>query len=60
MCKMTRVSRSFLHFFKILNFWIIRGGKKAKNSPKRQKILSVALEISGTIHDMVVICGIQL
>ena len=50
-------------FFIFSKFWIsglLGGGKKAKNSPKRQKILSVALEISGTIHDMVFICGIQL
>ena len=32
-------------------------GKRAKNGPKWQKILSVALNISGTIHHMIVIYG---
>ena len=37
MCKMTRVSRSFLHFFKILNFWIIRGVKRQKIAQNDKK-----------------------
>ena len=28
------ISRRFFHFFKILIFWAIRGGKRAKNRPK--------------------------
>ena len=31
------------------------GGKSAKNGPKWQKIMSVVLGISGTIHHMIVI-----
>ena len=35
----------FFHFFKILIFWVVRGegDKKAKNGPKVENILSVAL-----------------
>ena len=50
-------------FFKILIFWVIRegggggGGKRAKNGPKLEKSLSVALPFSGTIHHMVFIYG---
>ena len=48
------ISRHFFHFFffKILIFRNIRGqgGKRAKNGPKWQKILSVSLCISGTVH----------
>ena len=33
------------------------GNKKAKNGPRWQNILFVALHISGTIHHMIVIYG---
>ena len=33
------------------------GGKRAKNGPKYQKILSVSVCISGTVHHMLVIFG---
>ena len=36
------------YFFKILIFWVHRGGKRAKNSLEWQKILSVVLHVSGT------------
>ena len=46
----------FFLFFKILTFWGHRGGgKMANNCPKWQKILSVMLDISGTILHMIVI-----
>ena len=53
-------------FFKILIFRIIwgvcvwgrrGGGKRSKNGPKWQKILSVSLHISGTMHHLIVIFG---
>ena len=50
----------FFIFFKILIFGIFKGeggGKRAKNGPKWQKILSVSLCISGTVHHMIVIFG---
>ena len=40
----------FFHFSKILIFWVVSGVKRAKNGPKWEKILSVMLHISGTIH----------
>ena len=39
-------------------FWIFRflgGSKRAKNSPKWQKFLSVILHVSGTIHYVIII-----
>ena len=53
---------SFFFFpFKMLIFGIIRGGgKRAKNSQKWQKILSVPLSISGTKHHMIVIYGMHI
>ena len=49
------------HFFIFSKFWFSEflEGKKAKNRPKWQKILSVMLHISGTIHHMIVIYGIH-
>ena len=49
-------SRSFFHFFKKI-FSGLLGGKRVKNSPKWHKILSAKLDISGTIHHMIIICG---
>ena len=42
-------------------FWmsVCYGRKRAKNSPKWQKIMSLEFDISGTIHHMVV-CGTQV
>ena len=48
-------------FFSFPKFWFFRllgRGKKAKNGPKWQKILSAMLHISGTIHHMIVIYGV--
>ena len=47
------------YFFILSKFWFSRsiGGKRAKNGAKWQKILSVVLRISGTIHDMNVSYG---
>ena len=60
MCKMIISPVIFLNFPKILIFQFVRGrggGKRAKNDPKGQKILSVALHVSGTIPHMSVMCG---
>ena len=46
----------FLHFFQILIF----GVSIAKNGPKWQKTMSVALHISGSIHHMNVIFATHL
>ena len=51
------ISWQFFHFFKILIFWVVRGGKKAKNGPKWKKIMSAVLHISRNIHHMIFICG---
>ena len=42
-------------FFIFSKFWFsgLLEGKRAKNSPKWQKIMSVTLDISGTIHHMI-------
>ena len=45
-------------FFIFSNFLDCYGGKRAKNSPEWQKILSVVLDISGTIHHMILIYGV--
>ena len=45
----------FLHFFKILILWVVRGCKWAKNDPKWEQILSVVVHISGIIHHMIFI-----
>ena len=49
-------------FFIFSNFYYsgCQGGKKAKNCPKWQKIMSIALHISGTIHHMTVVYGTHL
>ena len=46
-------------FFIFAKFWFfgLLGCKRSKNGPKWQKILSVVLRISGTIHHMIVIYG---
>ena len=45
----------FLFFWKILIFWIHRGGKGQKTVQNNKKIMSVVLHISGTIYHMTVI-----
>ena len=47
----------FFQFFKILIFRVVSGVKVQKNGPKWQKIMSIILYISGTIHHMIVIYG---
>ena len=54
MCKMIISPGALFHFFKTLIFWVVRGVKR-KNSPKWQKIMSAVLDISGTMHHMIVI-----
>ena len=49
------ISRHFFHFFWNFNFLVVRGVKRQKNWPIWQKIMSVALHISGTISHMTVI-----
>ena len=56
-CKMIISPGICFHIFKILIVWAV---KKAKDSPKWQKILSIVLHISGTIHHMTVIYGTHL
>ena len=64
MCKIIISGHFFVVFFLILIFRIVRWGwgggavwggegERAKSSPKRHKILFVALLISGTIHHMI-------
>ena len=43
--------------FQNIDFFGCYGGKRAKNGPKLQKIVSVMFHISGTIHHMIVIYG---
>ena len=43
----------FLFFFQNFGFPDCYSGKSAKNGPKWQKIVSVALDISGTIYLMI-------
>ena len=57
MCKIIIFSGVFFSIFQNFDF---SGCKRAKNSPKLQKILSVALHISVTIHRMTVIYGTHL
>ena len=60
MCKMV-ISPGFTFIFSKIWFSGLLGGRKrANNSSKWQKILSVPLDISGTIHHMIVICGTQV
>ena len=53
------ISRGIFLFFKFWFFEFLEG-KKAKNGPKWQKVLSVVLDISGIIHHMVVIYGVHV
>ena len=59
LCKMIIYPRGFSIFTKFWFFGLLNG-KRAKNSPKWQNILSVALHISRTIHHMTVIYGTHL
>ena len=54
LCKMIIFPGNFFIFSKFWFFGLL-AGKSAKNSPKGQNILSVALPIWGTIHHMTVI-----
>ena len=50
-------------FFIFSKFWfsrVLSGGKMSRNSPYWQKILSVALNNSGTINHIIAICGTQV
>ena len=49
MCKMIISAGFFLSFFLKFSFFGLSVGKRAKNVPKSQKILSVVLYISGTM-----------
>ena len=52
--KMIISSGVFSIFLKTWIFWVHMGGKRAKNSPECEKIMSVGLHISETIHYMIV------
>ena len=56
LCKMIMSTGIFFVFWKFWFSWLL-GGKRAKKSPKWQKILFVVPYISGPIHHMVIICG---
>ena len=47
----------FLQFFEIFIFWAVSRVKGQKMAQDDKKILSVALHISKTIYDMIVIYG---
>ena len=49
-------------FFMFFKFWFFRllGGEREKMVQNDKKFLSIALHISGTIHDMDVVYGIHL
>ena len=51
------ISAGAFFIFSKFSYFGLLGGKKAKNSPKWQKILSVMLDILGTIYHMIVIYG---
>ena len=57
LCKMIISRGVFFIFFKIMIFWVIRWVKGQKMNQNDKKILSVMLDISGTIHHMIVIYG---
>ena len=49
----------YVSFFQNFAFLGCKGGKRVKNGPKQKKIMCVALDISKTIHHMIVICSEQ-
>ena len=51
------ISRFFFHVSNFRFYGFSDWQKWQKNSPKQQKIMSVMLHISGTIHHMIVIYG---
>ena len=46
--------------FSKFRFFGLLEGKRARNGPKRQKIMSVMLHISGTMHHMIVLFMLQI
>ena len=65
LCKIIISPGGFFSFSKSWFFGLLEGGgmggcKSAKNGPKWEKLLSIALHISGTMHHMIVTCGIYL
>ena len=59
-CKMIISSSIFFIFSNFWSFGLLGGSKGKINSPKWQNILSLALQISGTIHQMTLIYGAQM
>ena len=59
LCKMIISPGSYFISSKFWFFGLL-GSKRAKNSPKWQEILSIALHISGTMHHMTAIYGTHL
>ena len=58
MCKMVKWwHRVIFWFLQNFDFPGCERGKRVQNGPKWQKILSVSLCISGTVHQMIVIFG---
>ena len=51
------ISSGFFFFFDIFVFWTVRGVKGQNMVKDGEKILSVALHVSGTIHHMILIYG---
>ena len=56
LCNMTHI-QEFFSFFQNFLFFCCYWGKRPKNGLKWQKILSIALHISGTIHHMIFMYG---
>ena len=53
LCKVIYLQVFFFHLFKILISQVVGGVKRAKNDPESEKLMSVVLYISGTIHHMI-------
>ena len=53
--RISRVFFLFFNFIKIVIFWVVRWIKGQKNGLKWEKIHSVTVHISGTIHHMIFI-----
>ena len=54
------ISPGIFFIFQNFDFSGSYWGKRAKNIPNWQKIMSVTLDISGTVYHMIVICGTQV
>ena len=53
-------STGIFSFFQNFDFRVARGIKGQKIVENDKRILSIVLHISGTIHHMIIICGVQV